>query len=115
MSKHTPLTFAAILLATTVAAASAQTAQDQAAHHPADAAPATNDATGPRLPGCPGGTTAMGKNDGDMSMMDSGMGQMMGATKSGQDGTAMMPFPHTEGRIAFIKAELAVTEAQTPQ
>ena len=27
----------------------------------------------------------------------------------------MMPFQHTEGRIAFIKAELAVTDAQSPQ
>lgn len=26
-----------------------------------------------------------------------------------------MPFAHTEGRLAFIKAELAVTGAQTPQ
>ena len=48
-------------------------------------------------------------------MMDGGMGQMMGAMQSGQGGSAMMPFAHTEGRIAFIKAELAVTDAQTPQ
>jgi hypothetical protein len=98
-----------------VAAASAQTAQDQAAHNPADDAQATNDATAPKLPGCPGGAAAMGKNGGDMSMMDSGMGQMMGAAKSGQGGTAMTPFAHTAGRIAFIKPELAVTDAQTPQ
>ena len=27
----------------------------------------------------------------------------------------MMPFAHTEGRIAFLKAELGVTDAQTSQ
>lgn len=97
MAKHTSLTLAAILLATTVATASAQTAQDHAAHHPADSAQATNDAAAPPQPGCPGGATAMGKNGDDMSMMnmgsmmDGGMGQMMGgqmmgAMKSGQGG-----------------------------
>ena len=49
------------------------------------------------------------------SMMDGGMGQMMGAMQSGGGGMAMMPFAHTEGRIAFIKAELAITDAQAPQ
>ena len=124
MAKHTPLKLAAILLATTVAAASAQTAQDHAAHHPANSARATSDATAPPRPGSPGGTTAMGQNGGGTpmmnmgSMMDGGMGQMMqmmGAMQSGGGGTAMMPFTHTEGRIAFIKAELAITDAQTPQ
>ena len=119
MSKHTPLTLAAILLATTVAAASAQTAQDHAAHHPADSTLAANDAAAPQLPGCPGGAAAMGKNGAPMmnmgSMMDGGMGQMMGAMQSGRGGSTMMPFEHTEGRLAFIKAELAVTDAQTPQ
>ncbi len=118
MSRHTPLTLAAILLATTVAAASAQTAQDHASHHPSDATLAASDATAPQLPGCPGGATAMGKNGAMMnmgSMMDGGTGQMMGAMPSGQGGSAIMPFAHTEGRIAFIKAELAITDAQTPQ
>lgn len=115
MSKRTPLTLAAILLATTVAAASGQTTQDHAAHHPADAAQTASD----QLPGCPG--TAMGKKGGDLStmnmgsMMDGGMGQMMGAMQSGQGGSEMMPFAHMEGRIAFLKAELAIADAQTPQ
>ena len=121
MSKHAPLTLAAILLATTVAAASAQTAQDHAAHHPAESAQAASDASAPQLPGCPGGTTAMGQNGGGMPMMnmgpmmDGGVGQMMGAMQSGRGGSAMMPFEHTEGRLAYIKAELAITDAQTPQ
>ena len=73
MAKHTPLTLAAILLATTVAAASAQTTQDHAAHHPAESAQAAGDATAPPLPGCPSGTTAMGKNGGGMPMNEHGL------------------------------------------
>ena len=56
------------------------------------------------------------------------MGQMMGGdmTRMMQDmmrhgggggggGMGMMPGQHTEGRIAFMKAELGITEAQLPQ
>jgi hypothetical protein len=46
------------------------------------------------------------------AMMDSGMGQMMQMMGGGQ---AMMPFAHIEGRVAFLKAELAITDAQAPQ
>lgn len=119
MSKHTPLTLAAILLATTVAAASAQTAQDHSAHHPADPTPAAGDTAAPHIPGCPDVATAVGKNGAPMmnmgSMMDGGMGQTMGGMPSSRGGSAMMPFQHTEGRIAFLKAELAITDAQSPQ
>jgi hypothetical protein len=38
------------------------------------------------------------------------MRQMMG-----QQGGMGMPFEHTEGRIAFLKTELKITDAQTPQ
>jgi hypothetical protein len=115
MARHAPLTLAAALLATTVAAASAQTAQDHAAHHPADA---TQPAAESSLPGCPSSGTAMRKNGSEMpmgnmgSMMDGGMGQM---TEMMGGGPAMAPFAHIEGRIAFLKTELAVTDAQTPQ
>ncbi len=118
MSKHTSLTLAAFLLAATLGAANAQTAQDHAAHHPAEPTVA-GDAGAPQLSGCAGGAAAMGKNGAPTmnmgSMMDGGMGQMMGSMPSGRGGSAMMPFQHTEGRIAFIKAELGVTDAQTPQ
>jgi hypothetical protein len=108
------LTFAAALLATTVAAASAQTAQDHPAHHPADA---TQPAAESSLPGCPSSGTAMRKNGSEIpgnmgAMMGGGMGQMMEMIGSGP---AMAPFAHIEGRIAFLKTELAVTDAQTPQ
>jgi hypothetical protein len=115
MAKHAPLTLAAALLATTVAAASAQTAQDHAAHHPADA---TQPAAESSLPGCPSSGTAMRKNGSEMpvgnmgAMMDGGMGQMMEMMGGGP---AMVPFAHIEGRVAFLKTELAVTDAQTPQ
>jgi hypothetical protein len=50
-------------------------------------------------------------------MMGNGMmgGGMMGGMMGGQAGSPMAPFAHTEGRIAFLKAELAITDAQAPQ
>ena len=112
MARHIPLTLAAALLATTIGAASAQTAQDRETHHPATA-PATTDAGG-----CPGGGMFAAGKTGETSMggmgamMDSGMGQMMQMMGGSQ---AMMPFAHIEGRVAFLKAELAITDVQAPQ
>jgi hypothetical protein len=100
------------LLATTIGAASAQTAQDHETHHPATAQAATD------AGGCPGGGMfAAGKTGetptgGMGAMMDSGMGQMMQMMGAGQ---AMMPFAHVEGRVAFLKTELAITDVQAPQ
>jgi len=79
-----------------VAIASAQTALD-AAHHPGSPASAA----------APGGMPMM-----DMSKM---MQMMRGMTMSGRGGMSMMPFEHIEGRIAFLKAELAITDTQLPQ
>ena len=121
MSRHTSLTLATALLATTIGAASAQTAQDNAAHHP-DAAQATTDATASPHKGCPFGDIAAGGKSGETPMgnmgasIGGGMGpmmQMMGGMMGG--GMAMAPFSHIEGRIAFLKAELATTDAQAPQ
>jgi hypothetical protein len=111
MTKNTSLTLAAALLATTVSAASAQTTQDHAAHHPGEAQTAT-DATAPP-DGSQGGMTTKDQSGGMMGqgMMGPGMMGMMG----GQAGSPMAPFAHTEGRIAFLKAELAITDAQAPQ
>jgi hypothetical protein len=122
MSRHTSLTLAAALLATTIGAASAQTAQDHAAHHP-DAPQATTDATASPHKGCPTGDLAAGGKSGETPMgnmgarMSCGMGpmmQMMGGGMMG-GGMAMAPFSHIEGRIAFLKAELTITDAQAPQ
>ena len=90
----------------------AQTSQDHAAHHPGEAQPATG-ATAPPA-GSQGGMTAKDQGGGGMmgpGMMGPGMMGMMG----GQAGSPMAPFAHTEGRIAFLKAELAITDAQAPQ
>jgi hypothetical protein len=42
------------------------------------------------------------------------MMRMMGGVMMGE-GMAIVPFFHIEGRIAFRKAELAITDAQAPQ
>jgi hypothetical protein len=114
--RHTTLTLAAALLATTIGAASAQTAQDHAAHHP-DAASAASDTGASPHKGCgTGDLAALGKVGGE-TPMSGGMGPMMPMMGGGMmgGGMAMAPFAHIEGRIAFIKAELAITDAQAPQ
>src|SRR5208282_1214454 len=123
MIRHTSLTLAAALLATTIGAASAQTPQDHAAHH-SDTAPAATDTNASANKGCPtGDLAAAGKTDGETpmgnmgAMMGGGMGQMMQMMGGGMmgGGMAMAPFAHIEGRIAFLKAELSITDAQAPQ
>ncbi len=52
----------------------------------------------------------MGQQDGQSGMM-SMMRQMM----MGQQAAMGLPFEHVEGRIAFLKAELKITDAQAPQ
>jgi hypothetical protein len=111
----------AIILAASVAAAHAQMQdQDHAAHHPAGqtAQPADSARPGRAMPGMRQGQS------GGMPMMGADMGQMMGMmqmmrTMMLQGGMrssmGMMPFDHIEGRIAFLKAELAITDEQEPQ
>jgi hypothetical protein len=92
-------TFASPAFALALAAAPAIAADDQHdQHHPGAAAP---------VAGMPGGMSGgMGMGAGGMPM---GMMQMMGA-----NGMQMM-VEHVEGRIAFLKAELKITDAQLPQ
>jgi hypothetical protein len=98
MLQRKTATSLAFVLALAAAPAIAEDSQhDQ--HHPANAAPAAG------MPsGMPGG---MGMGAGDMPMM--GMMRMMGA-----NGMQMMA-QHVEGRIAFLKTELKITDAQLPQ
>ena len=60
----------------------------------------------------------MGQQDGQPGMMGN-MGQMMPMMRQmmgQQGGMGMgMPYEHVEGRIAFLKAELKITDAQAPQ
>jgi hypothetical protein len=93
-----------------VAIAAAQTAPD--VHHP--------EVPAPGAPPSGGGMPAQRGMGGGMPMMDvNNMAQMMqmmrGMMMPGGDGMGMMPFEHVEGRIAFLKAELAITDAQMPQ
>jgi len=54
----------------------------------------------------------MGQQDGQSGMMGPGMMPMMRQMMMGQHGAMGLPFEHVEGRIAFLKAELRITEAQ---
>ena len=91
MLSKTCLALVAVTLIGGPTLASAQTPQDRAAHHP-DAAAAAG------APAGPAGMAAM------MPMM-----QMMPMMRG------MMGVDHVEGRIAYDKAELAITDAQLPQ
>lgn len=51
------------------------------------------------------GASMMGGDMGRMMSMMHGRGGMMGG----------MPFEHVEGRLAFLKTELKITDAQAPQ
>jgi hypothetical protein len=125
--RQTLLTAAAAMLLATPVFAQADP------HHPDADAPAASQAqpapnANPAAPragqpamggGMMGGGMAGGPNSGMMNgaMMQRMMGQMMGV-QPGDDSANPMAAAmaqHVEGRIGFIKAELAITEAQTPQ
>ena len=90
----------ALILALAAAPALAQQPEHEQ-HHPGETPPA---AAGMRGPGMPGSGMA---GTGGMPMM--GMMRMM----MGQDGMSMMA-DHVEGRLAFLKTELKITDAQLP-
>ena len=108
----------ALLAATTVA--QAQTPQQNTqAHHPAASAgqPAAAPAPAPGM----GMGMGMGMDRGMMGgAMGPGMMQQMHGGAGGMPMMGMMrggmglPFEHVEGRIAFLKAEIGITEAQQP-
>lgn len=137
MTHSVRLTLCVIALAAGVSVANAQTNQDHTAHHPdgnpAAAAPAnlSPDATvtpgsaspkmnpgtgGPGMGAMMGGgmSSMMGNMDQMMSMMRMMRGMMMPPSGSSAR-MEMMPTEHVEGRIAFLKTELRITEAQLPQ
>jgi hypothetical protein len=92
MLTTTRLTASAIALLAGISLAHAQPAQTRDEHHPDTQAQTAN----PAVPG-------MGP------MMGGDMGQMMRMM------SGMMPGHHVEGRIAYLKAELGITDAQLPQ
>ena len=88
------------LIVALVLTAAQAVAQQQEQHHPAGTPPAA------AAPGMPGGAMA---GVSDMPMM--GMMRMMG--RNGMADMSMMA-EHVEGRLAFLKTELKITEAQLP-
>lgn len=94
------LWFSLLVAAALIAASAFAQQPEHEQHHPGETPPAA----GMRGPGMPrlAGT-------GDMPMM--GMMRMM----MGQDGMGpMMMAGHVEGRLAFLKTELKITDAQLP-
>jgi hypothetical protein len=101
MLSKTRATFIAATLLGSAAVANAQTADGTAAHHPN--MPASGMMSGP--PAAAGSSSSGG-------MGETGMGKMMSAMRGMM---SMMAPEHVEGRIAYQKAELAITDAQLPQ
>jgi hypothetical protein len=94
LNRKTCTTLALTLTLAAVPLLGAETESDP--HHPAGAAAAANSSM---MPGC-----MMSEAEGGMPMM-----RMM----MGQDGIRMMA-EHIEGRLAFLKMELKITDAQLP-
>src|SRR6266567_1547758 len=117
--KH--LTVAAALLLATVSSSSwAQSSADHEAHHPDQKeAPAATQPTPPAgQPGMSDPQGMMGRGGmmdmmgGKMPMMD--MMQMMRTMRqAGTEMDGMATIDHVEGRIAFLRTELKITDAQT--
>jgi hypothetical protein len=111
---------AATALLAGLAIAEAQTTQqDHEAHHPDAAPPATPSA--PAMPGAGAPGMAMDKMMGNMEPMMRAMMRRMMADDGVPDMAPMGPhtglaaLQHIEGQIAFYKAELHISDAQTPQ
>jgi LTXXQ motif family protein len=103
----------AFALAAMMSVAQAQTAtdQDHDAHHPDGAATTAQAQPAPApTPSQPMQDARPGTIQPGMMMNMDQMRQMM----MGQQGGMGLPFEHTDGRIAFLKTELRITDAQTP-
>jgi hypothetical protein len=91
-----------------------QSERDHAGHH-SDGGQAAAPAPAPPPQG--GMMGMMGQQNGGQSgggMMGGDMGRMMSMMRGGGGMMGGMPFEHVEGRIAFVKAELKITDAQAP-
>jgi hypothetical protein len=134
----TALALAMSMAVAALAQAPAQGSDDHAAHHPggdqtAQASPPPAPAPGMPAPGMPSpGMPSPGMGRPGGMMMQGGMGPMMpmmqgrtdgmtgpmGAGMSGMGGMrggAMAHFQRIDGQLAFVRAELRITEAQAPQ
>ena len=113
MPRFRSTSFAAALILVALPAF-AQDAQDHAGHHPGPAAAAQPEADSPRsgmmgggMMGCDMAAQGIGNAGGMMA----GRGMMSMMNMMGTGPTA----GHVEGRLAFIKTELKITEGQTSQ
>jgi hypothetical protein len=115
MSSLTRTMLPAFALAAMMSIAQAQTTgQDRDAHHPGGTAAMPGQGMGSGAVVQPGTQQSGTQQHGMMG----NMGQMMPMMRQmmmGQQGGMGMPFEHVEGRIAFLKAELKITDAQAPQ
>ncbi|MDA9504227.1 hypothetical protein XI09_05520 [Bradyrhizobium sp. CCBAU 11386] len=109
------LTFAAALLVTTLGhAAWAQSAAEHQGHHP-DQKEAQEQPKPKAVPPGPAGSQSMnggGMMGGRMPMVD--MAKMMEMMRQSGDGMGIDTIDHIEGRIAFLRTELKITDAQQP-
>ncbi|HYG84802.1 MAG TPA: Spy/CpxP family protein refolding chaperone [Azospirillum sp.] len=109
----------ALALAALMSAVQGGAAVAEDNHHPEGAAaptqaqPAPQAAPAPMI-GQPLGSGAFVQPSGQPDMTTGGMMPMM-RPMMGPSGGMGMPFEHLEGRIAFLKAELKITDAQAPQ
>ena len=136
-------TYLSLAMAVALAATGAFAAEaDHEQHHPGTTPPAAAASPAPSMPGTPMGSMPGGSGNMPMGMgMMGGMQQggqpqagaqqqggmpsmcMMGGMAQGGQVTGMQPMGmmgqngmagHVEGRIAFLKAELKITDAQQP-
>jgi hypothetical protein len=98
MLSKTRVTLALATLLGSAAMANAQTADMTAAHHPNTSVPGMMSGAPTATDGPPSG-----------GMAETGMGKMMSTMRG------MMAPDHVEGRIAYQKAELVITDAQLPR
>ena len=117
---------AALGLALATAGAYAQTASDHTVHHAGTNETSSVPASGPAsgmpvgpggMPGAPGAGMPAGRGGGvpemmQMMQMMQMMGGMMARGGTTPAAAGMMRFDHIAGRIAFLKAELAITPEQ---
>jgi hypothetical protein len=107
------MTFAAALLATTLGhAAWAQSAAEHEGHHPDQKQEQAKPEADQRVPAGSQSMNGGGMMGGRMPMMD--MAKMMEMMRQSGDGMGMDTIDHIEGRVAFLRTELKITEAQQP-
>ena len=113
------LSLAAAAVFASMGLATAQTPDPHHAGAPAAAMPAMPSQAGTPMPGAGGpmasspmASSPMASSPMASSPMGGEMGRMMEMMRPMMAGGMGMPFEHVEGRIAYLKAELKITDAQ---